>query len=144
MKLEKYNKIVEKNSQKEDKTKNVFLAFLSGGVLGVIGEIFVKLLEEFFYMPTHEAYMYLMIFLVIISSILTGLGIFDKLVSYFKCGLNVPTTGFAHSMTSSAMDNRSEGPIKGIGTNIFKMTGIIILYGVVSAFILALIKGVML
>ena len=49
---------------------------------------------------------------------------------------------FAHAMTSSAMDHRSEGLIKGIGSNIFKMTGSIILYGLVSAFFFAIIKGV--
>ncbi len=142
MKLENYKKIVDKNSKKEDKTKNVIIAFLSGGFMGVVGEAFAQLLETFLYMPTHEAYMYTMIMLVIVSSILTGLGFFDKIVSFFKCGLIVPTTGFAHAMTSAAMDHESEGPIKGIGSNIFKMTGSIILYGLVAAFFLALIKGV--
>ena len=77
-----------------------------------------------------------------ISSILTGFGFFDKVVSFCKCGLIIPTTGFAHAMTSAAMDHESEGPIKGIGSNIFKMTGSIILYGLVSAFFFALLKGV--
>ena len=86
--------------------------------------------------------MYLMIVQVIISSILTGLGFFDKIVSFAKCGLIIPTTGFAHAMTSSAMDHRSEGLIKGIGSNIFKMTGSIILYGLVFSFLFAIIKGV--
>lgn len=144
MKLEEYKKIVDNNSIKENKFKNILLAFISGGFMGVIGEGITSFLEYKFYMPRHEAFMYLMIILVFVSSVLTGIGVFDKLVSYFKCGLNVPTTGFAHSMTSSAMDYRSEGPIKGIGTNIFKMSGIIILYGIVSAFVLALIKGVLL
>ena len=54
----------------------------------------------------------------------------------------ISSTGFAHAMTSSAMDNESEGFIKGIGANIFKLTGSVILYGLVAAFFLALIKGV--
>lgn len=144
MNLEEYKKIVDKNSVKENKIKNILLAFISGGVLGVLSQGFVDYLDYKFDMPKSEEYMYLMILLVIIASVLTGFGVFDKLVSYFKCGLNVPTTGFAHSMTASAMDYRSEGPIKGIGSNIFKMTGIIILYAIVSAFFLALVKGVLL
>lgn len=143
MKLNEYKKIVKSKSRKENIVKNVVLSFVSGGVLAVLSELFVEFLEGKYYMPTHECFMYLMILLVVISSILTGLGIFDKAVSFFKCGLIVPTTGFAHAMTSSAMDHKSEGPIKGIGANIFKMTGIIILYGLVSAFFLALIKGVL-
>ena len=93
-------------------------------------------------MPLSEAYMYLMILLVVIGSILTGTGYFDKIVSFAKCGLIVPTTGFAHTMTSCAMDHSEEGPIKGIGSNIFKMTGSVILYGILSAFFLAILKGV--
>ncbi len=142
MKLKEYEKIVNKNSKKEDKFKNIIIAFLIGGLIGTLCQGFVALLEKCFYMPLNECYMYTMILLVVISSILTGLGFFDKIVSFAKCGLIVPTTGFAHAMTSAAMDHESEGPVKGIGSNIFKMTGCVILYGLVAAFFLALIKGV--
>lgn len=142
MKLENYEKIVKKHSKKEDKFKNILIAFFFGGLLGILSELFVQFLEGVFYMPKGDAYMYLSILLVTISSVATGLGFFDKWISFAKCGLNVPTTGFAHSMTSSAMDYESEGPIKGIGSNIFKLTGSIILYGLVAAFFLALLKGV--
>lgn len=142
MKLKEYKKIVNKNSKKEDKFANVLIAFFTGGIMGVIGQGFVTFLENCFYMPLNECYMYTMILFVVVSSILTGLGFFDKIVSFAKCGLIVPTTGFAHAMTSAALDHESEGPVKGIGSNIFKMTGCVILYGLVAAFFLALIKGV--
>lgn len=142
MKLNEYNNIVKKHSKKEENFKNAFIAFFTGGLMGVIGEVIFKVLRECFKLNLSESYMYLMIILVIISSILTGLGFFDKIVSFAKCGLIIPSTGFAHAMTSSAMDHRSEGLIKGIGSNIFKMTGSIILYGLVSSFFLAIIKGV--
>lgn len=142
MKLKEYKKIVDKHSEKENKFKNFLISFIIGGMVGVFGQLFVTFLEKKFYMPLSECYMYLMILLVVIGSILTGLGFFDKIVSFAKCGLIVPTTGFAHAMTSSAMDHESEGPIKGIGSNIFKLTGSIILYGLVAAFFLALLKGV--
>lgn len=142
MNLKDYKKIVDKHSKKEDKVKNVLISFLIGGLVGTLGQIFVTFLEKTFYMPLSECYMYLMILLVVIGSVFTGLGFFDKIVSFAKCGLIVPTTGFAHAMTSAAMDHESEGPIKGIGSNIFKLTGSIILYGLVAAFFLALLKGV--
>ena len=142
MQLKDYEKIVKKYEKQENKGKNILISFLIGGSLGVIGQIFVDFLEAKFYMPLHECYMYLMIALVIISSILTGLGIMDEAVSFAKSGLLVPTTGFAHSMTSSAMDNNKEGLITGIGANIFKLTGTIILYSLVAGVFLALIKGV--
>lgn len=142
MKLKEYKKIVDKNSKKEDKFTNVLIAFFVGGLMGVIGQGFTTFLEKQFYMPLNECYMYTMILFVVVSSILTGLGFFDKIVSFAKCGLIVPTTGFAHAMTSAALDHESEGPVKGIGSNIFKMTGCVILCGLVAAFFLALIKGV--
>lgn len=142
MNLKEYKKIVDKNSKKENKLLNIIISFIGGGILGILGQIYIEFLTYKFYLPLSEAYMYLMITLVIIGSILTGTGYFDKIVSFFKCGLIVPTTGFAHTMTSCAMDHVSEGPIKGIGSNIFKMTGSVILYGLVSGFFLALLKGV--
>lgn len=142
MNLKEYKKIVKENSKKENIFKNALVSFLVGGLMGVIGQVFITILDKCLGMENSEACMYLMIFLVIISSILTGFGFFDKVVSFCKCGLIIPTTGFAHAMTSAAMDHESEGTIKGIGSNIFKMTGSIILYGLVSAFFFALLKGV--
>lgn len=143
MKLNEYNKIVKRNSKKENIPLNLIISFTTGGLMGVIGQLIFTCLKSNG-LTIEVSSMYLMIILVITSSILTGLGFFDKIVSFCKCGLIIPTTGFAHAMTSSAMDNRGEGPIKGIGSNIFKLTGSIILYGLLSSFILALIKGVLL
>ena len=43
-------------------------------------------------------------------------------------------------MTSSALDYRKEGPIYGIGSNMFKLAGSVILYGVVSAWMFGTIR----
>ena len=74
------------------------------------------------------------------ASLLTGIGIFDKLVTIFRCGLLIPITGFAHSMTSCALDYRNEGPIYGIGSNMFKLAGSVIVYGIVSAWFFGTIR----
>ena len=142
MNLKGYKKVVKSNSKKENIFINLFVSFLTGGLMGIIGAFIFKWLNEGIGLNASTSGMYLMIIIVVVSSILTGFGFFDKVVSFCKCGLIVPTTGFAHAMTSAAMDNRSEGLIKGIGSNIFKLTGSIILYGLLSAFIFALLKGV--
>lgn len=144
MNLKEYKTLVKSNSKKENVFLNLFVSFVTGGLMGVIGAFIFKWLNEGIGLNASTSSMYLMIIIVVVSSILTGFGFFDKVVSFCKCGLIVPTTGFAHAMTSAAMDNRSEGLIKGIGSNIFKLTGSIILYGLLSAFIFALIKGVIL
>ena len=79
-------------------------------------------------------------FFIVFASLCTALGFFDKWVTKFKCGLLIPITGFAHSMTSAAMDYKNEGPIYGIGSNVFKLAGSVILYGVVSAWIFGMIR----
>lgn len=142
MKLDSYKKIVEKNSRKEDKFKNVIVSFFIGGLMGVICQGFTTLLNKEVGLSIEDASMYTTIMLIVVSSIFTGLGFFDKVVSFAKCGLIVPSTGFAHAMTSAAMDHESEGVIKGIGSNMFKLAGSIIIYGIIIAFFLALIKGV--
>ena len=72
--------------------------------------------------------------LVSVASILTGFGIFDKIGEVAGAGTIVPITGFANSLTSSALEAKSEGIICGILTNMFKLAGAIIVTGIVSAF----------
>ena len=140
MNKKEYEKIVKEKSGKENTARNLMVAFFVGGLMGVIGQGISDIFNKCLDFSITDSYMLTMCTLVIISSILTGLGFFDKIVSVCRCGLIVPTTGFAHSMTSSAMDYRKEGFVKGIGANIFKLTGSIILYGIVVAFFVSLIK----
>ena len=141
MKEKEYKNLVKQLSVKENKFVNVAIAFIFGGLLGVLAETLAKFIGKTFQLPLDEGYLYTSIIIVCIASICTGLGFFDKIVSFAKAGLIVPTTGFAHSMTSSALDYKKEGLTKGIGGNIFKLTGSIILYTIVVAFFMALIKG---
>lgn len=57
-----------------------------------------------------------------------------------KAGLLLPTTGFAHSVTSSALDYKKEGLITGLGSNFFKLAGSVILYGILAAFVMVIVK----
>lgn len=143
MNKEKYQKLVKKMSPKENKLWNYFISFFIGGLMGILGELLSRVYIHYFNISVSSSYMYVMISLVIVSSLLTGFGFFDKVVSFCKCGLIVPTTGFAHAMTSSTMDSRREGLVKGLGTNIFKLTGSIITYGILSAAFMGIIYGVM-
>ena len=72
-------------------------------------------------------------------SLLTALGKADNLFVKLKCGLIIPITGFAHSITSSIIDYKREGLLN-MGSNAFKLAGSVILYGIVSAVILTMIK----
>lgn len=144
MKEKEYKKIVDKLCPKEDIYKDMFISFISGGSLGLLGQLLSNYFVAFFYVNITDSYLLVFISYIIIGSFLTGIGVFDKILSVCKCGFIVPSTGFANSMTSSAMDYKSEGFIKGIGSNIFKLTGSIIVYGIIFGIIFGYIRGVIL
>ncbi len=140
MKNTRYERIANHHKANENKTLHAFLSFLSGGVLGLIGEGVIELLCYFFSFSRTDASSIMIVLFIFIACLLTALGIFDKIVHIFRCGLLIPITGFAHSMMSSSLDYKGEGPIYGIGSNMFKLAGSVILYGVVSAWIFGLIR----
>ena len=139
-----YLKIVKSCEESEDKFINSLLAFISGGLIGFISEVLFVYFSNVLLFSKSASFSLVFIVWTTIASVLTGFGIFDKVVSVFKAGLIIPSTGFAHAMSSCAMDSNKEGLITGIGTSIFKLTGSIILYGIVSAIIFAFFKGVFL
>lgn len=142
MNNEEYDKLVKNIIKKENPTKNILIAFFTGGLMGILGEALTHFYMKINSINLQDAYLLVFITFIILGSVMTGIGFFDKVLSFCKCGLIVPSTGFANSMTSSAMDSRSEGFIKGIGANIFKLTGSIILYGILFGIIFGYIKGV--
>lgn len=139
MNKDEYQKLVEEFTPKEKKFKNAVLAFLVGGAIGIFGQVVVSIFVESFGMEMKEACVWLCILMIFIASLFTALGFFDNWVSKCKAGLFLPTTGFAHSITSSALDYRRDGFITGLGANFFKLAGSVILYGMVSAFFLSIL-----
>lgn len=136
----KYQELVDKNTPKENSIKNGIMAFIVGGFLGSISELLLRCYSLWFNMPRKEAGVLVILTLIAIASILTALGVFDVLVTKAKAALIIPITGFAHSMTSAALEYRHEGLILGIGANIFKLAGTVILYGVVSVYFFGLLR----
>ena len=140
MKDFKYKTIANKYGPNEKRSRNAIISFLVGGVIGLFGELIIEIICNLTKISRTEASTFMIIILIFIASLSTALGFFDKLVTKFKCGILIPITGFAHSMTSSALDYRNEGPIYGLGSNIFKLAGSVILYGVVSAWFFGIIR----
>lgn len=140
MKKEEYQELVNKLSPKEPKLRNAIVAFLVGGSVGIIGEIIITFLMESFGLSRVDSSAWLAFILILFASFMTAIGKFDNWVTKAKCGLIIPTTGFAHSVQSAAIDYKKDGFVTGIGANIFKLAGSVIIYGIVSAFFLVLIK----
>lgn len=140
MESKKYQKIVDKHKPKEKKPLNLLTAFITGGVIGLIANLLIDVYSYYFHLPTKTAGTYMLITFIFLACLLTALGVFDNLVKKGKMGLIIPITGFAHSMQSAILDYKKEGPIYGFGSNVFKLAGSVILYGIVSAYIFAMIR----
>lgn len=140
MKNEMYDEIVKKYTPKEDILKNAIITFLAGGTIGALSELLLVCYSTLLNIPRKESGVLVILTLIFISSILTACGVFDVCVSKLKSALIIPITGFAHSITSAALDYRKEGLVVGIGANVFKLAGTVILYGVVSVYIFGLLR----
>ncbi len=138
MNKEEYQKLVKDYTPKEKKLENALIAFVSGGSVGLIGAIIYTILLNFD-IQSKTANIWTIIILIFLASLATSLCFFDKWVNKARCGLIVPITGFAHSVTSSALDYKKDGLITGLGSNIFKLAGSVIIYGVISAYVLTII-----
>ena len=109
-------------------------------MIGLSSEILLELYEFWFNLPRKESGVLVILTLIVIASVLTALGVFDICVTKLKSALIIPITGFAHSITSAALEYRTEGLVLGIGANIFKLAGTVILYGTVAVYIFGLIR----
>lgn len=140
MEKNKYKDLVSKYKPKENRLYNGLIAFVIGGFMGVIGQFLLEVYSYYLHIPTKEAGTFMIITLIFIGCLLTCFGFFDKWVNFAKAGLFVPITGFAHAMMSAALEYRKEGFVTGIGASMFKLSGSVIIFGVVSAYVFGLIR----
>lgn len=138
------NRIIEKVKEETKPKRPVFLnsikAFFVGGTICLIAQVILEVLKSVFDLQKEMANNVSVMIMVFLGSLLTGLGIYDKLGQFSGAGTIVPITGFANSMTSAALESKSEGLILGIFTNMFKLAGSVIVVGVLSAFIFGSIR----
>jgi stage V sporulation protein AC len=113
---------------------NCVRAFLVGGFICLIGQGIQEFFMYAFKMPVEQAANPTVAALILISVILTCLGVYDKIAQWAGAGSAVPVTGFANSMCSAALESRSEGLVLGVGANMFKLAGSVIVFGTVAAF----------
>ncbi len=142
MEKNEYKKIVDSHKPKENKFTNCIISFLVGGFIGSLAVLLTDFYSQMFDISSKDASLFMIITLIFFASLFTAFGFFDKWVNFARCGLIIPITGFAHSMMSAALEYKKEGLIYGIGSNMFKLAGSVIVYGVVSAAVFASIRYV--
>ncbi|MDD3392732.1 MAG: SpoVA/SpoVAEb family sporulation membrane protein [Bacilli bacterium] len=136
----RYKEIVDKNAPKSVRFKNGVRAFLIGGFVGMLGDFLMQLYAYLFHIPTKEASVFMIITLIFFGCLFTALGFFDNFVKYAKAGLIIPITGFAHATMSATLEYAREGLVTGIGANMLKLSGSVIIFGVISAYFFGLVR----
>jgi stage V sporulation protein AC len=137
---QEYQQLAKRHEPPRPLLRNFTLAFLVGGFICVIGQALQELFIRYFDFTEKTAGNPTVAVLVICSVLLTGLGVYDRIAQWAGAGTAVPVTGFANSIASAAIEHRSEGYVLGVGGNMFKLAGSVIVFGVVSAFFIGLMK----
>ncbi|WP_315118455.1 stage V sporulation protein AC [uncultured Clostridium sp.] len=137
---QEYQDFAKDREPKRPVFKNCLRAFLVGGLICLFGQVlqwaFIKYLgfnEKTVGGPTSAI-------LIIISVLLTGFGVYDHIAQWSGAGTAVPVTGFANTMASAAIEHKTEGYVLGVGGNMFKLSGSVIVFGVFSAFVVSIVK----
>lgn len=119
---------------------NAFKAFMVGGFICLIGQGITNFYITFFNFTEQTAGNPTVATLILIASLLTGFGVYDKIGQFGGAGSIVPVTGFANAVTSAALEHKSEGIVLGIATNLFKLAGAVIVFGAVSAYVIGMLR----
>lgn len=140
---QEYQKIQKQREIKRPLLKNCIRAFLVGGLICLIGQLIQMFYIRYFDFTDQTAGNPTVGTLIFISLLLTGFGVYDRIAQFGGAGSAVPVTGFGNSVISAAIEHRSEGLVLGVGGNIFKLAGSVIVFGVFSAFVIATIKTIL-
>lgn len=122
--------------------RNMLRAFITGGMICVIGQLLTNGMVNYLGMEDKVAAIWTSIALILLSIILTGLNIYPKIVKWGGAGALVPITGFANSVVAPAVEYKSEGWVYGVGCKIFTIAGPVILYGILISWVLGFITWI--
>ncbi|MED4570233.1 stage V sporulation protein AC [Brevibacillus agri] len=136
-----YQQQASKYQPKRNVLLNSLRAFWVGGTICLLGQAIQNMYIHFFGFTEKTASNPTVATLIFLSVLLTGLGVYDNIGQYAGAGSAVPVTGFANSIASAAIEHRSEGLVLGVGGNMFKLAGSVIVFGVVAAFVAGVIKS---
>jgi stage V sporulation protein AC len=139
----KYEQLEKQYETKRPLLKNVVKAFFVGGFICLIGQAVTYMYIYYFNFTEQTAGNPTVATMVFLAMLLTGFGVYDHIGQFAGAGSAVPVTGFGNAVISAAIEHRTEGLVLGVGGNIFKLAGSVIVFGVFSAFVVALIKTIL-
>ncbi len=133
-----YDKYIKQITPVNELGSDMLRAFVTGGIICALGQASVMMMN-YLGMEKEEAQTWMLMELILASVLLTGFGIYPKIVKWGGAGALVPITGFANSVVAPAIEYKAEGHVFGIGCKIFTIAGPVILFGVLTSWILGII-----
>lgn len=140
---EEYNEYVKQVTPTHNLWLNMLKAFLLGGFICIIGQLIINVGKNSFGLEQKDAGTWCSLLLILASVVLTAFNLYPSLANWGGAGALVPITGFANGVASSAIEFKKEGQVFGIGCQIFRIAGPVILYGIFSSWVLGLIYWVL-
>lgn len=140
MNSKQYDKLVKDKEPKTKHIKTLAIAFVVGGLICILGQIIGDIAYHIDNTLTKtEVGNISLIILIFLGSLLTGIGIYDKLGYYAGAGSIIPITGFANSIVSPAMEFSDEGVVFGIMAHLFAIAGPVIVSGTIASAVVGII-----
>lgn len=133
-----YQQYVEKITPKHNVIANMGKAFITGGIICTIGQVFLNYCSSVG-LDDVKSGAWTSLMLVLLSVLLTGMNIYPGIAKWGGAGALVPITGFANSVASPAIEYKKEGQVFGIGCKIFTIAGPVILFGIFTVWALGLV-----
>lgn len=133
-----YQEMVEKASNPSPLWKDMVSAFVSGGIICLIGQAILNGWKSIGLDQTGAASA-TSITLIALSALLTGLHLYDKIAKHAGAGTLVPITGFSNSIASAALEFKSEGLVLGTAAKMFTIAGPVLVFGISSSVIYGLV-----
>ncbi len=134
-----YSKMAGNTSPASPIWKDMFMAFIFGGLICAFGQFLNQLYMTSFELDKKTASTWVSITLIALSSLLTAFNWYGKIAKHAGAGTIVPITGFSNSITAPAIEFKSEGHVFGIGAKMFVMAGPVIVFGAISSMVYGLI-----
>lgn len=136
---QEYKELSDKREPARPVLKNCIRAFLVGGTVCLIGQAVTDMFVHWGGFDREKAANPAVAVMILLSVVLTGFGVYDKIAQWAGAGTAVPVTGFANSMASASIEARSEGLVLGVGGKMFTLAGPVIVFGTVAAFIVGIL-----
>lgn len=140
--LDRYTKLVDRLSPKSELGQGLLRAFLTGGIVCTLGQVFIEVGQRYMDMMFSTSVTFASMMIVFITAVLTGVGVFDKIGQFGGAGAFVPISGFANAMVSPAMEFKREGLVLGLGCKLFTIAGPVLVWGVTASVLVGLVYAI--